>query len=298
MKPFDGCAIRALALMVAASGAISCGADGNPDGNDNGVDAGDNGDNGNNPPGGEECSDEAKLVYVVDQNDQFSTFDPATKMFHTIGTLDCPAENGATPFSMGIDRTPTAWVLYDSGELFKVDTATVACTATNWTSQLGLEQFGMGFSTDTAGGTTDSLFIVGGPEGLQPTSVMATLDLNTMTATMAGTVQGNPELTGTGSAELWGWFPDDNAPRVEHVNKATGAPVQTFALPSLAGEPRAWAFAFWGGDFWIFLKRSNEASTTVHQIDGTTGEVKGSTPAPGRSIVGAGVSTCAPTVIF
>jgi hypothetical protein len=58
-----------------------------------------------------------------------------------------------------------------------------------------------------------------------------------------------------------------------------------------------WAFAFWGGDFWIFLQRMTEANTTVYQIGGTDGSMKGSTPAPGRSIVGAGVSTCAPVVI-
>ena len=62
--------------------------------------------------------------------------------------------------------------------------------------------------------------------------------------------------------------------------------------------PTAWAFAFWGGDFWIFLTKGSETATTVYQIDGMTGTIKGTTAAPGRTIVGAGVSTCAPVVIL
>src|SRR5262245_52610451 len=75
--------------------------------------------NGGNGDGNDGCSDSAKLVYVVDVNHKLSTFHPPTKMFHDLGTLSCPSMFGATPFSMGIDRTPTAWVLYSSGELFK-----------------------------------------------------------------------------------------------------------------------------------------------------------------------------------
>jgi hypothetical protein len=142
------------------------------------------------------------------------------------------------------------------------------------------------------------LYVAGGPEQRGPNTTLATIDLATMTANSAGTVNGGPELTGTGNAELWGFFPDEIAPRVEHIEKSSGKAVTSYALPTLRGEPNAWAFAFWGGDFWVFLRRSTEASTTVHQIDGKTGAVKGSTPAPGKTIVGAGVSTCAPLVIL
>jgi hypothetical protein len=67
--------------------------------------------------------------------------------------------------------------------------------------------------------------------------------------------------------------------------------------PSLAGQAMAWAFAFYGGDYWLFLMKGSETSTTVYQVDGAAGTIKGNTPAPGRVIVGAGVSTCAPVVI-
>ena len=38
--------------------------------------------------------------------------------------------------------------------------------------------------------------------------------------------------------------------------------------------------------------------TTVYQFDASTGTLKGMTPTNNRTIVGAGVSTCAPTVIL
>ena len=61
--------------------------------------------------------------------------------------------------------------------------------------------------------------------------------------------------------------------------------------------PLAWAFAYYGGDYWVFLMKGSETTTTVYQIDGTNGTVTGTTPTQ-RVIVGAGVSTCAPTVIL
>jgi hypothetical protein len=279
-----------LGSLLAACGPSSR----NPGGDDtSGIDSG---------PGGntEGCSDAAKLVYVVDENNQLSTWDGMTKTFHDLGTLDCPAQALATPFSMGVDRNATAWVLYSSGELFQVNTTTLACTKSNWATQLGLEQFGMGFSSDAAGGTADHLFVAGGTASavMAPTSKLATLDTGTLSAASVGTVTGWPELTGTGNAELWGFFPDAAGARVEKIDKANGGALKTYQLPSLAGTPAAWAFAFWGGDFWVFLMRDTDLSTTVYQIDAATGQVKGMTPTGTRTIVGAGVSTCAPTVIL
>lgn len=280
--------VAALSLVL-----IACG----PGDRDDGTGGGGSGGGSGSGSGNENCSDAAKLVYVVDQNNKFSKFDPMTKSFIDIGTLACPSSG--SPFSMGVDRNAVAWVLYTDGKIYRVDTTNVACTATNWTTQGSLAEFGMGFSSNTAGSTDDTLYIAGGPSALfATTSDLRTLNTQTMQSTSVGTVTGWPELTGTGNAELWGWFPDESSPRVEQINKANGAAVKTYPLGSLAGTPSAWAFAFWGGDFWIFLMKDLEVSTTVYQIDGATGGIKGTTPASGRTIVGAGVSTCAPTIIL
>lgn len=265
-----------------------------------GPDGGGNGDGNGNT---ENCSEEAKLVYTVDQNNTLSKFDPIGKTFMDIGTLSCPAMFLATPFSMGIDRNAGAWVLYSSGELFKVDTKTLDCVKTQWASSGGLVQFGMGFSTDTAGGTTDTLFIAGGSGPMQPTSELNRLDTMSVQAQRVGTVTGWPELTGTGNAELWGFFPTTpggggGVPRIEKIDKTTGGGLQTFMLSTLTGDPAAWAFAFFGGDFFVFLMRTSELATVVYQVDGSTGAIKGMTNTNTRTIVGAGVSTCAPVILL
>jgi len=286
--------LLAIAVLLAACGP------GTQRGDDDDTGSGSGSGSGSNSDG---CSDAAKLVYVVDSSNKFSKFDPSSKTFTDIGNLQCPTTGfAASPFSMGVDRNAVAWVLYSDGELFRVDTANLMCTKTTWTSQQGLLLFGMGFSTNTAGGTEDTLYVAGGSDQLSTSSKLATMSTSAFAATPVGNVTGWPELTGTGNAELWGWFPSDElgstTPRVEQINKMTGAPMKTFTLPSLTGTPRAWAFAFWGGDFWIFYKRDTDPSTSVYQIDGMTGQMKGTTAAPGREIVGAGVSTCAPVVIL
>jgi hypothetical protein len=176
------------------------------------------------------------------------------------------------------------------------------CTKSTWATQQGLMVFGMGFSTDAMGGTEDTLFIAGGGDQTANSAKLATLSTTSFQATPVGMITGWPELTGNGNAELWGWFPSDSTgtttPRVEKINKTTGAAETTYMLPTLKGAPQAWAFAFWGGDYWIFLAKSTDANTSVYQIDGTNGTIKSTTPATGRLIVGAGVSTCAPVVIL
>lgn len=308
-------------LVVLAAFLFACGpstrGDDGPGGNGNGPDSGNGGGSGSGNQDG--CSDAAKLIYVVDSNKQMSSFDGATKMFTDLGVLSCPAASGAQPFSMSVDRNATAYVLYSgvdqlsgevtSTEIFKVDTTQpgLPCTKTSFAGTADFKQFGMGFSTDAAMGSDDTLFIAGSAEVGTGTTKLAKLDVNTMQPTMIGSVTGDPELTGTGSAELWAFYPSNTTgstdPGIVKLDKATGAGSTNYALASLKGPPNAWAFAFWGGDYWVFLARSSggiiptPGKTKVFQIDGTNGTVKGMTDTT-RTIVGAGVSTCAPVVIL
>jgi hypothetical protein len=287
----------ALALALAACGPTPRHPGTTPHRSAGGGDDG-NPSTGDGSPTGDGCSDEAKLVYVVDQNDKLSQFHPQTKTFTDLGTLSCPAGT-ASPFSMAIARDATAWVLYDNGDLYRVETKNnLACTKAAWVRNTqGLSKFGMGFSTDQAGGTTDTLFIAGGSSTTNSISTLARVDMGTFQPTTAGTVTGWPELTGTGKAELWGFFPSTTNARIVQLDKTSGGVHQTYPLSSLAGDPRAWAFAFHGGSFWVFLKKGSESYTTVYQVDSMTGAVVGETDATGRSIVGAGVSTCAPIIL-
>lgn len=248
---------------------------------------------------GGDCSARARLIYVVDQYEMLSAFDPATLTFSDIGYLNCPALGGASAFSMAVQRNATAWVLYNSGELFRVDTATAACSATGFVvDQGGMKLFGMGFVSNVAGSAAETLHIAGGPETTNPdvTRTLATLSMPGLVVSPTGSVAGSPELTGTGAGELYGFFPSAAAPRVAWLNKVTGAEREVYPLPTLAGTPQAWAFAFWGGDWWVFLQRDTDVSTNVSwlSVNGGVGTLHTALTDTGRHIVGAGVSTCAP----
>jgi hypothetical protein len=283
-----GLSLVAIACVVgcAAPRRDDGGGDDDPGGADSGVSGG-------------ECADGTELVYTIDQfNSKLSTFNPSTKTFHDIGSLQCPTMFGATPFSMSVDRAGNAWVLYNSGELFKVGIQGLGCTKLPWTPPSGLKVFGMGFSTEMAGGDAESLFIGGGLTQTQTSYVLARVDPNTMMATTFGSQPQLPEMTGNGNAELWGFMPEATTARVVQFDKATGAVIRTFTQPTLGGTNTAYAFAHWGGDYWVFLQRNMETNTTVYQVDGMNGTIKSMTPATGHTVVGAGVSTCAPVILL
>ncbi len=254
----------------------------------------------------EDCSAAAKLVYVIDSNRTLSSFDPAkvgtgSSPFSELGRVTCAAQTGAEPFSMSVDRDAVAWVIYDSGELFTVPLTQLplACTKTTFARQNNVAKFGMGFVSNAPGSRDETLFI----SGSDTSSSLTTTKFGTLgttppyAVTVLGTLSGAPELTGTGDAKLWAFFPNLSTPQVARLDKASGAKLQTFSAATLSGDPLAWAFAFWGGDFWIFLERTSDASTNVWKMNGQTGAVTRAVPSTGRRIVGAGVSTCAPVEI-
>lgn len=270
-------------------------------------DAGGNGnsDGGGNPVGGDGsvdvngCSVAAQLVYVIDQDTTLYSFDPTQKKFTAIGNLQCGG-GFDSPFSMGVDRNANAWVLYASGNVYQVSTMDASCTASQrQAGQDGLVNFGMGFSSDAQGGSTDTLYVVGGSAGSvnsgQP-STFASMSVPGMSATTIHQINGWPELTGNDNGELWGFFPTDSGtPTVSKIDKTDGSFGTTYNLPSLAGTPAAWAFAHYGGDYYVFLQRDTDTSTNVYKVSGTDGTMTTFMSDTGKTIVGAGVSTCAPT---
>ena len=57
----------------------------------------------------------------------------------------------------------------------------------------------------------------------------------------------------------------------------------------------AFAFATWGGDFWVFIRTHGMGhSTDVYRVT-STGHTTRVAVDTGMDVVGAGVSTCAPT---
>jgi hypothetical protein len=237
------------------------------------------------------CVEASQWIYTVDQSGVLSRFDPAKATFTDIGSLACPGFS--SPNSMAVDQNAVAWVAYSDGNLFRVDTATGKCQATSFqVGQHGMVNFGMGFVFDPMTGL-DTLYIAGGGViGFSTQSQLATVSFPSLVVTPVGTTAGLPELSGTGDGTLWGFFPYSNSPTgvasLVRIDPANGATLESYTYPTLTTNGN-WAMKFWGGSFWIFLGTSiyqvpRTAPTTIHTVIADSG----------RSIVGAGVSTCAP----
>ena len=63
---------------------------------------------------------------------------------------------------MAVDRQGMAWVRYDDGSLWKVDTRDLSCVATTYPpgeENTPFYKFGMGFATTSAGANAESLYL-------------------------------------------------------------------------------------------------------------------------------------------
>jgi len=238
--------------------------------------------------------EDAKSIFVVTETDELLSFHPPDASFKKIGVLKCPAPAGYHPFSMAVDRHATAYVLYGSdspsnGRLFKVNTTDASCEATAYVPrQDEFGKFGMGFATRGLGPEED-LYVASFSGG-----VLGKIDLaNDYKLTAAGIFKpllDGAELTGTGDGRLYAFYdPSSWDTAVAEVAKTSGAVLgQDLLVGTTKGT--AWAFATWGGYFWLF---TNPAGQKVVRWDPATKTalVVGGYSAP---IVGAGVSTCAP----
>jgi hypothetical protein len=262
------------------------------------------------------CSEAAKLVYVVDINNGLHSFYPATLTFKTIGTLSCPSpgtdEQGevGTPNSMAVDRSGVAWVNFTSGKLFKVSTTDASCSATSFNpTKYGTRRVGMGFSSNAAGSKEETLFVTPFTQdpfgGASTGDGLAQIDLGSFTLSKVGNFTNGlgakpSELTGTGDGQLYGFFTTSPA-KLAEIDKGSAA-TPTAGQKTLTGVStgNAWAFSFWGGDFWFYTsgvstQNPNETSKVTQYKKSGDGSISVVKSSIGFNIVGAGVSTCAPT---
>jgi hypothetical protein len=242
------------------------------------------------------CPANTRFVYVVTETDELVAFDPPTVSFKPIGTLKCPVPSGFHPFSMAVDRNGDAFVLYGSdtpnyGRLMKVSTKDASCADTTFTPQYGdYGKFGMGFASKGAN-PTEELYVASRSGSRLGRVDVPGYDLHDLGEFQPAIT--DAELTGTGDGRLFAFFTttasggDDTA--IAEVNRETGEVLAMDDLPGVS-MGTAWAFATWGGYFWLFV---NPAGQKVVRYDP---ETKTSVTFPGYKapIVGAGVSTCAP----
>lgn len=243
-----------------------------------------------------DCPDaDALLVYTITDSFQLQSFNPASGTFTNIGQIDCPAGPGFAPFSMAVDRKGLGYVLFTDGVIYQISTATGACIPTSFEpDQHGFFQFGMGFATNSIG-PTESLYVAGDARN-GGTPGLAHVDTSTFKLNFIGNdpIFTEAELTGTGDGRLYAFYRhelDDGESNIGQIDTQTGF-ITGERHFSNVDQGNGWAFAFWGGDFYMFhapvdhtivtrWRPSDDSVVDVAETNGTT-------------IVGAGVSTCAP----
>ena len=243
-----------------------------------------------------DCPDAGStFIYLLGSQNQLYSFYPPTLTATLIGKVGCTAQ--ASPFSMAVDRQGTAYSVFTNGDLFEISTANASCKGTSYqANQLGWTTFGMGYANIPDSGIDggDQLFVIE-VDFNQPSLGLGTIDTSTFTLTKVGSFSPDLtpecELTGTGDGRLFALCLSQQSGSTLAEIDPTSAQILGEDQLQIGGGQEALAFAFWGGQFWIFTSPGN--STTVTRYDpGTKVETQMTTL--GAQIVGAGVSTCAP----
>ena len=227
-----------------------------------------------------ECSQDTKQIYVIATDKSLYRFYPDVTKFVRIGTIGCPTTAGT--FSMAIDRRGTAWVEFTDGRLYAVNTQNATCKPTAFVAgQTGFTNFGMGYAKNGDSMNGETLYVAG--------DALASLDTKSFELKFLGSLTfGRTELTGLDTS-LYAFSVGSGV--VAGLNKATGATEVTYRT-SATDATAAFAFAQWGGDFWLFTGQNTSTVTRYSPITDVSTVAVADT---GMLIVGAGSSTCAPT---
>lgn len=255
------------------------------------VDTGTPADTGTDDPApADDCTDTDDLIYALSRDDgSLYTFDPASLTFTSLGRVNCGTSQ--TPGSMAVDRSGTAYVRYADNSLYALDLATMRCSATSYSDRrTHFDSFGMGYATDTADTWREQLYVANDAS-------LGVLDPATGSITTLGRMPSQSELTGNADGELWAMLPLETPAELAQLDLTTGATLTTLRLPAFP-DPSGidtFAFATWGGDFYLFVREYGMGSSTdVYKVTGSGTMTKVMTDI-GFDVVGAGVSTCAPT---
>jgi hypothetical protein len=242
-----------------------------------------------------DCPDAGStLVYIISSQNELFSFYPPTLAFTKIGTIACPVMNGATPYSMAVNRTGTAYSVFTDGNLWQISTANAACKATSYTPAVKgtpFYNFGMGYAGDM---TSESLYVADASFNADSLG-LATVDTKTFTRSFIGMFSPplpRCELTGTGDGRLFAFclHTSGSGSLIAEVDR-TNAKVIAENNLTVGTSQDAFAYAFWGGFFWIFTAPGG--TTTVTKYDPAM-MTEATATTLSSTIVGAGVSTCAP----
>ncbi|MCA9659799.1 MAG: hypothetical protein KC486_15760 [Myxococcales bacterium] len=262
------------------------------------------------------CGDKLDLIYVLSDDRELWTYDPANNSFALVGPLGCPTSDGT--FSMGVGRDGYAWIQttkadliqgINVGDLYELDVNNPAnCTDPGYNPGANAWiHFGMAFVSNSADDPCDRLYGQhwNGQSGQwnegPGVGKLGVFDEQALQMTTIGATNYNgAELTGTGDGRLYAFGGVPNAKLIQ-FDKASASEVESITFN---GFPltNAFAFAFWGGDFYFFTNSVENGIGTPSKVtkldyDNSDGDGQVLTTVNNSApilVVGAGVSTCAP----
>ncbi|HLK37155.1 MAG TPA: hypothetical protein VKU41_10425, partial [Polyangiaceae bacterium] len=177
-----------------------------------------------------------------------------------------------------------------------------SCKATSFVSgQHGFTStFGMGFSAN-GGGVGETLYVASDQDPNTGAPRLGAIDTTTFALRIVGDLPSSAnmaELTGTGAGDLFGFYGANGSMSADSlIGQIDKTSARVTGQSSLTGvsQGHAWAFAFWGGDFYAFTApgQDSNSGTTVTRFRPSDGSIV-PVAHSADTIVGAGVSTCAP----
>jgi hypothetical protein len=261
------------------------------------------------------CAPKLDLIYVLSDSRELWTYDPPNNTFELVGELGCPTADGT--FSMGVGRDGKAWVQTTftddpfngpyMGDLFVLDVNNPAnCTDPGYTPGAnGWPHFGMGFVSNSTVDPCDELYAQywdGGAAGFSEGPGVGKLGVFDQAGLKVDPIGANNfnggELTGTGDGRLYE-FAGSPSSKLIQFDKANAQVIETIPFANFP-LTSAFAFAFYGGDFYFFTE-GNVPYSKVTKLDYDDSDGGGKllttvNPMAPIRIVGAGVSTCAPVL--
>jgi len=263
----------------------------------------------------ESCRAPTQFIYAVDSNNALLRFDPTAiggTPIQSLGALTCNAGSplpgwlgGTVPLSMSVDRDGNVWVLYSSGELFSVDPITLACSPTSFVPQQGgFDLFNMAFA-GPGGPAAQAIYIGGGSVNLDSPGKFALIDRSSLLVQSLGSLIDPADfsvpLAGTGDLTLYGLYISTTTPtHIREIDRTSGTTFGTVLTITglFDGNTVDWAFAFWGGKFWIFATEMDlvtfATNTSLYSVDRMTGTQQTEIASVPFTPVAAGSSTCVP----
>lgn len=237
------------------------------------------------------------LIYTVSNQGNLFTFDPSRATFSLLGAASCPTSS--MPFDLAMDHYGFAWITYDSGQLFVVDTTTLICSTTFFeVGQAGFPaRIALTFVVDPTTGV-ETLYAAG-TTGFSPgsPSPFGTIDADTYVLSRIGELDPEvvaPALSTTGKGDVWVFFENpsfSSGAQVGQVSEQSGRLQSLGPVSGITSLGQGWAFAYADGAFYYFT--APEGSTVVTAV-GTTSPGPGVVATYPEPMVGAAVAGCVP----